>query len=168
MTGTFFSLPQSAFFTGQNQQVFGDSVKKPSFFGDFSAEFEPFQRFRLVESVKTYNFHVSSSAFSNFVFLQFEPILATGIQDQFSQLTPLNSFMSFDNFTQELQGMFYVTQRLMARLGHRFERREIAVDLGETSSNTTGTSSLPAFRTISACGTGFRPSTNTALPTGRS
>jgi len=127
LTGTFFSLPQSAFFKGQNQQVFGQ-VKKPSFFGDFSAEFAPFSRFRLVESVKTYNFHVSSSGFSNFVFLQFEPILETGIRDQFTQLTPLNSFMSFDNLTQELQGMFFVTERLMARLGHRFEHREIATE----------------------------------------
>jgi len=127
LTGNFFSIPQAAFFRGQNQQVFGQ-VKKPSFFGDFSAEFAPFDRFRLVESVKTYNFHVSSSALSNFVFLQFEPVLETGIQDQFSQLTPLGSFMSFDNFTQELQGMFFVTSRLMARLGHRFERREIAVE----------------------------------------
>ncbi|RPJ53631.1 MAG: hypothetical protein EHM23_30570 [Acidobacteria bacterium] len=126
LTGTFFSRPQSAFFSGQNQQVFGQ-VKKPSFFGDFSAEFAPFDRFRVVESVKTYNFHVSSSAFSNFVYLQFEPLLETGIRDQFSELTPLGSFMSFDNFTQELQGMFFVTSRLMARLGHRFEHREIAV-----------------------------------------
>ncbi len=127
LTGNFFSTPQAAFFRGQNQQVFGQA-KAPSFFGDFSAEFEPFKRFRLVENVKTYNFHVSSAAFSNFVFLQFEPLLETGIRDQFSQLTPLNSFMSFDNFTQELQGMFYVTPRLMARLGHRFEHREIAVE----------------------------------------
>ncbi len=130
MTGNFFSLAQSAFFRGQNQQVFGQ-VKKPSFFGDFSAEFAPFSRFRLVESVKTYNFHVSGSAFSNLVYLQFEPVLETGIRDQFSQLTSLDSFMSFDNLTQELQGMFYVTSRLMARLGHRFERRDIAVDSPE-------------------------------------
>jgi hypothetical protein len=125
MTGNFFSLAQAAFFRGQNEQVFGQ-VKKPSFFGDFSAEVAPFNRFRLVESVKTYNFHVSGLALSNFVYLQFEPLLETGIRDQFSQFTSLNSFMSFNNFTQELQGMFYVTPRLMGRLGHRFEHREIA------------------------------------------
>ncbi|MFB3905415.1 MAG: hypothetical protein ACE15E_18365 [Acidobacteriota bacterium] len=127
LNGNFFSLPQTAFFRGQNQQVFGQ-VKKPSFFGDFTAEFAPFDRLRLVESLKTYNFHVSSSAFSNLVFLQFEPVLETGIRDQFSQLTPLRSFMSFDNLSQELQGMFFVTPRLMARVGHRFEHREIAVE----------------------------------------
>ncbi|RPI28045.1 MAG: hypothetical protein EHM61_06480 [Acidobacteria bacterium] len=127
MTGNFFSIPQSAFFRGQNQQVFGQ-VKRPSFFGDFSAEFAPFSRFRIIESVKTHNFHVSGSALSNFVYLQFEPVLETGIRDQFSQLTELGSFMSFDNLTQELQGMFYVTPRLVARLGHRFERREMAVE----------------------------------------
>jgi hypothetical protein len=55
-------------------------------------------------------------------------VLEIGIQDQFAQQTPLQSFLSFDNFTQELQGMFYVTPRLVTRLGHRFERRKIRVE----------------------------------------
>ncbi|HXK58388.1 MAG TPA: hypothetical protein PLP42_00710 [Acidobacteriota bacterium] len=126
LTGDFFSLPQAAFFRGQTQQVFGQA-KRPSFFGDFSAEFTPFERLRVIENIKTYNFHISGHALSNFVYLQFEPVLELGIRDQFSEIVPFDSFMSFDNLTQELQGLFSVTPRLVARLGHRFERREIGV-----------------------------------------
>jgi hypothetical protein len=124
LAGNFFSFPLQAFFQGQRQQIFSQ-VKKPSFFGDFSAEWEVFDRFRLVENIKTHNFHVSSSSLSDFVYLQFEPVLEQGIREQFGQQIQQDQFLSFDNLTQQLQGLFYVTPRLIARLGHRYERREM-------------------------------------------
>jgi hypothetical protein len=124
LAGNFFSLPLLAFFQGQRQQVFSQ-VKKPNFFGDFSAEWEAFGRFRLVENLKTHNYHVSSMALSNLVYLQFEPVLEQGIREQFGQEVREDQFLSFDNLTQELQGLFYVTPRFIARLGHRYERREM-------------------------------------------
>ena len=126
-SGVFFTRDFNAFSTGLAEQVLG-TVKRPTFFGDFSAEWSPIERFRVIESVKTHKFHISSSALSNLVYLNFEPVLEEGIQAQFTQDTPLGSFLSFDNFTQELQGMFYVTPRLVARLGHRFERRKIGFE----------------------------------------
>jgi hypothetical protein len=123
-TGVFVSFPLSAFYTGQTDQVLG-KVKKPTFFGDFLAEWTPVSRLRITENVKTHNFHVSSAAVSSLAYMHVEPILEVGVIDQLAQVNPLQSFLSFDNLTQELQGAYYVTPRLVARLGHRFERRKV-------------------------------------------
>ncbi len=127
LNGNFFSFPMSAFYQGQRQNVFGGAAKRPSIYGDFSAEWAPFDRFRLIERFNTYRFHVSSDSISNSVFLRVEPLLATGIIEELPQLSQSGQFLALNNDLQELQGLFYVTPRLIARIGHRFEHREITV-----------------------------------------
>jgi hypothetical protein len=124
--GNFVSFPLAAFYGGTLQQTLG-TVKKPNLFADFSADWHPFERLRLVESFSTRRFHVSGSAFSNNVFLQVDPLLEQGIRDRVGEETPFNTRLSMDHNIQQLQGMFFITPRLMARLGHRWERREVDV-----------------------------------------
>ncbi len=126
VSGNFFNRPMSAFYQGQRQDILG-TTKRPSIYGDFSAEWAPFDRFRLVERFNTYRFHVSSNTISNSVFFQVEPLLATGIIEELPQLEEFGEFLSLNNDVQELQGMFYITPRLVARLGHRYEHREVTV-----------------------------------------
>jgi hypothetical protein len=124
--GNFFSFPLSAFYGGSLQQTVG-TVKKPNLFGDFSADWRPFDRLRLLESFSTRRFHVSGSAFSNNVFLQVDPLLELGIRERVGEQTPFNTRLSMDYDIQQLQGIFFLTPRFMARLGHRWEHREVDV-----------------------------------------
>jgi hypothetical protein len=124
--GNFFSRPLAAFYAGSVHQTLG-TVRKPNLFGDFSADFRPFDRLRLLQGFSTRHFNVSGTAFSNNLFLQVDPLLEQGIRERVVEQTPFNTRLSMDHKTHQLQGMFFLTPRLMARLGHRWERREVDV-----------------------------------------
>ncbi len=127
IAGTFFSTPLTAFYSSSAQQTVG-SVKKPNLFGDFSAEWQPFDKFRLIERVNIRRFHVSGSALANSTFLQVEPVLEQEIIDRLQTSKPFETFLSMDSDTQELQGLFYATPRFVLRVGHRYERKEVKLD----------------------------------------
>ncbi|MBI4454413.1 MAG: hypothetical protein HY644_00770 [Acidobacteria bacterium] len=131
LAGVFFSLPLAAFYPSGGQQTTG-AVKKPSLFGDFSIEWQPLENFRLLERVNVRRFHVAGTALTNSTFAPMEPLLQQGIIDRLQTARSFDTFLSLDFDSQELQGLVYLTPKLVVRLGHRFERKEI--EIGERRS----------------------------------
>ncbi|MBI2821582.1 MAG: hypothetical protein HYX74_05105 [Acidobacteria bacterium] len=125
--GTLFSLPLATFYKGGSRETSG-TAQQPNLFGDFSVEWRPVERFQIVERLSIRRFHISGSALADATLLQAEPLLEQGILERLQTSTPYHTFLSMDLDTQELQGFVYVTPRLMLRLGHRRERKEVKID----------------------------------------
>ena len=121
--GTFFSFPLQAFYEGKEQQVLG-GAKRPNLFGDFSATWQPSERFRILERLNIRRSHVSGSAQIQNAFLNVDPLLQPGITPRLETSSLLDTFLSRNLTIQELQGVFYLSPQLSVRAGHRFERRE--------------------------------------------
>jgi hypothetical protein len=122
--GTFFSFPLRAFYEGAEQQVLG-AAKRPNLFGDFSVSWQPFERFRILESLNIRRSHVSGSAEIQSALLNVESLTQPGIIDRVETSSLVDAFLSRNITIQELQGVFYLSPRLSVRAGHRFERKEV-------------------------------------------
>lgn len=131
-SGNFFSFPLQAFHGQQIQQASG-RVKQPNLLGDFTAEWQPWRRFRIIERVNIRRLHVSGSLLSNSTFLNVDPVLGGAVTDELQTSVPFNTFLALDQDTQELQGQFFITPRAAIRIGHRFERKQAKLEEREFS-----------------------------------
>jgi hypothetical protein len=124
--GTFFSFPLQAFYQGQEKQALG-RAKRPNLFGDFSVTWQPFKRFRILESLNIRRSHVSGSAQIENAFLNVDPLFQPGIIPRLETSSLLDTFLSRNLTIQELQGVFYLSPRFSVRAGHRFEHKEVGL-----------------------------------------
>ena len=122
--GTFFSFPLQAFYQGSEQQALG-AAKRPNLFGDVSVTWQPFERLRILERLNIRRSHVSGSAQIQNAFLNVDPLLQPGIIDRLETSSFLDTFLSRNSTSQELQGIFYVSRQFSVRAGHRFEHKEV-------------------------------------------
>lgn len=118
INGNFFSQPLAAFYQQGRSESIGAS-KQPNLLGDFSAEWQPWNRFRLVERVQIRRLHVSGSNLVNSFLSEVDRLFEPDADIETSNA--YDTFLSMDTNVQELEGLFYVTPRLAFRLGHRFE-----------------------------------------------
>lgn len=125
--GTFFSFPLAAFYTQLQEQV-PAQVKRPHLFGDFSVEWQPLHRLRLVERIQIRRFHVSAGSLARSTFFNVDPLLELRRRDVLERSDPRNTFLSLDTESLETQALISLTPRLVARLGHRFEQKELVLD----------------------------------------
>ncbi len=122
INGNFFSQPLAAFYQQGRSESVG-AVKQPNLLGDFSAEWQPWNRLRVVERVQIRRLHVSGSSLVNSFLSDVDRLLEPDADIQTS--TRFDTFLSMDTNVQELEGLFYVTPRLAFRLGHRYEHKEV-------------------------------------------
>ncbi len=128
IAGSFFNFPDLRIFYEDASLRTPAQSKKPSWYGDFSAEWKPSERFRLIERFRTRRFHISGAATILAQYRNVEPAAGGVPRDLLEDTEFLNSFLSVDIDKQELEGRFYPTRRTFFRVGHRHEHKVVKSD----------------------------------------
>ncbi len=125
--GVFFSFPPDAIFYQSRDLLSQGTAKRPSLWGDFSADWRPHSRIQFTERFRTRRYHVSGSTLNLLVFGNVEPVLENRVIDRLEQSTLLNTLLATDLNVQEFQAQFWATPRLALRAGHRYEKKDVEV-----------------------------------------
>ncbi len=127
LAGSFFNFPDLRIFYRDVDLRTPASAKKPNWFGDFSAEWRPVDRFRVIERFRTRRFHISGAANSIFRYGDVTPAGAGRPADELNVSTFSDTFLSVDLNTQELEARFNLSDAAFVRVGHRFESKVVKV-----------------------------------------
>ena len=124
--GNFFSFPPLAIFYSLGRlSARGADIKKPTLWGDFSADWQPLRRFRMVERFTTRRLHISGASALLSTFEDVRPVLGGAIEDPLEIPAFPDSFLAMSLETQELTGFVYPQSRLQIHVGHRYQTRKI-------------------------------------------
>ncbi len=125
--GVFFSFPPAAIFYESRDLRSLGNAKRPSLWGDFTADWRPHPRLQLTERFRTRRYHVSGSTLELLTFRNVEPVLEDRVIDQVDETNLLDTLLSATVDVQEFQARFFVTPRFSIRGGHRYESKEVEV-----------------------------------------
>ncbi len=128
IAGSFFNFPDLRIFYNEAALQAPAQAKKPSWFGDFSAEWKPIERFRLMERFRTRRFHISGSANLLAQYRGVQPAAGGPPRDSLEDSNFLDSFLSVDIDKQELEARFNLTRRTFFRVGHRHEHKVVQTE----------------------------------------
>ena len=126
-SGNFFQFPGLAIFYNQGGRRALGEVKKPSLYGDFSADWQPTEWLLIQERVNIRRFHVSGSLLTDLNFAGITSLLGP-VNDPLEVSEFADTFLSNDLDSQEIVATVFITPRLSIRGGHRFESKRLILE----------------------------------------
>ncbi|HSR67886.1 MAG TPA: hypothetical protein VLU25_08080 [Acidobacteriota bacterium] len=121
--GNFLDFPGLAIFYEQGgRQVVADA-KKPSWYGDFSADWQPVHWLLVQQRFNTRRFHVAGGALTQFLFQDITPLLRQ-TDDPLLETENLSTFLATNYDTEEIVAHFYIDPRFSVRGGYRYQKKE--------------------------------------------
>jgi hypothetical protein len=134
LAGNFFSLSDVRGFYRSGANDVSGTVKRPELYADFSAQWQPFRRLRLVERVQIRRGHVSGSRLLRASLFDLELRPSGRLLDRLDTESLLDAFVGMDHHRNQIEAQILATPELTLRVGHRYETRKLELDAAALTS----------------------------------